>query len=136
MNEIRKIVADTYRKVIADGPYPTEFKRALRAHERMPVFFDNLVREMSKPGLNPTRETIEMATRDLTKIFVAAVHKQGEERLMSPIRKAMLKARQSQIQEMKRLGDAMVQQGEMNEQVTQDKAGNETRKAAVRIEKL
>jgi hypothetical protein len=133
MNEIRKIVSDTYRQTIADGPYPTDFKKALRTHERIPSFFQNLVKEFSKPGLNPKRDTIVMATRDMTNLFVQAVHQHAEERLMSPLKKAMMKARQSQIKEMKKLGDALVAQGDANEEISQDKAGNKISKATVQI---
>jgi hypothetical protein len=136
MNEIRKIVSETYRRTISDGAWPEEFKRALKAHERIPVFFDNLVKQLSKPGLNPTRETIELATRDLTRVFAAAVHRKAEERIMSPVRQAMLKAQQSRIAEMKKLGDALDLQGEANEKVTQDKRGNEISSAQVKIDKI
>jgi hypothetical protein len=135
VNEIRELVRKTYQNEINNGPYPEEFKRALKTHERIPVFFNNLVREMSKPGLNPSRETIIMAARDLTKIFVAAVHKQAEERVMSPIRQAMMKADQTRVAEMKKLGDAFDQQGEEHEQVTQDKKGT-TSRAVINADKI
>lgn len=136
MSEIGKIVRDTFRRTIQDGPYPTEFKRALKIHERIPAFFGNLVREFSKPGLNPSRETIENATRDMTKLFVQLVHQQAEERIMSPLKQALLKDKVARLAEMRKLSDAIDQQGEANEKVTQDKAGNEISRAQIKADGL
>lgn len=134
MNPIRKIITETYQKTITDGPYNSELKRSLRVHERVPVFFDNLTRELSKPGFNPTREQIELATRDLTHVFIRAVHMKAEERVMSPLKKAMAKAAKSRADEMKRLVIAIEKQGEENEQITEDKKG-ETSRSVVNVEK-
>lgn len=130
--EIRKIVEETYRKVIKEGPYPDDFKRSLKTHERIPRFFDNLVRELSKPLLNLKRETIELAATDMTRVFVRACFAKAEERVMSPVKKAMLKARQSRIAEMKKLGDALVAQGDANEQIKKTAKG-ETSYSQVKI---
>ncbi len=132
MNEIRKLVSETYRRTIQDGPYPTEFKRALRTHERIPAFFDNMVKEFSRPAMSKVpRATIEAATVDMTNLFVTMVHRQAEERLMTPIKKAMMKAQADRIKDMKKLGDALEKQGEENEKVTQDKAGNQISTATI-----
>lgn len=121
--EIRKIVEETYRKVIKEGPYPEDFKRSLKTHERIPRYFDNLVRELSKPLLNLKRETIELAATDMTRLFVRACFQRAEERVMSPVKKAMLKAQHARIQEMKKLGDAFAAQGDANEKVKKTAKG-------------
>lgn len=121
--EIRKIVEDTYKRVIKEGPYPEDFKRSLKTHERIPRYFDNLVRELSKPLLNLKRETIEMAARDMTHLFVRACFAKAEERVMSPVKKVMLKAQQARIAEMKKLGDAFAAQGDANEQIKKTAKG-------------
>lgn len=125
MSEIRAICRKAYQEYVKAQPYPTELKNALKAHERVPAFIDNLAREFSKPGLKVNRETVEMAVRDLTNVFVSAVKIQAEQRLMNPLKIAMVKAEQARKAEMNQLADALDKQGDMNEQVTQDQRGNQ-----------
>ncbi len=134
MNDIRKICQDEYQKYVKDQPIPVELKRALRAHERIPLFIDNMAHQFAqceKRNVKVSREQIISAVRDLTKIFILNVTQQAEERAMSPIKKAHLKAKASQIADMKKLGDALVNKGDAIEEVTQDKKGNQTSKATV-----
>lgn len=121
--EIRKIVVDVYRKTIKEGPYPDDFKRALRTHERVPLFINNLVRELSAPLLNVKRETIELAARDMTRLFVSGCFVKAEERAMSEVRKAQLKAQAQRVKEMKQLADAVDAQGEANEKIIETEKG-------------
>ena len=90
MSTLGDLIKSTYQETIKEGPWPDELKRSLRAHERIPAFFGNLHKEFDKPGLNLKRETVVMAVRDMTMLFVAAVHRKAEERIMSPLKKAQL----------------------------------------------
>lgn len=133
---IKKIVRETYQECVKNCQYSDDFKRSLKAHERIPVFFNNLVREFSGPGMKLKRETIVKATQDLTALFIKAIHLKGEERLMSPLRLAMAKAKQDQVREMQKLSDALEHEGEAHETVTQDKAGNETVRQEINLDKI
>lgn len=123
MSELRKIIHDEYRKTVKNGPWRDELKQALKVHERIPVFFERLVKEFSRPGLNVKRETIELAVKDMTFMFVAAVHRRAEERLMSPLEIALRKSKNSRMSEMNQLADALDKQGEANEEVSETQKG-------------
>lgn len=80
------LVRRDYQEAVALADAPTELKRSLAAHERVPGFIDNLARELSRvPGLK--RETIKVAVYELTNLFIANVKRRADEMHMSEVEK-------------------------------------------------
>ncbi len=132
--EVRKICLEAYQSYVRNMPFPNELKRALKAHERVPAFIDNLAEQFSKPGLKISRDTMVSAVHDLTNLFVSCVGRQAEERLTSPLAKAVKLAEIDRKKEIDRQVDLINEGGK--EYVTQDKAGNETIHQVVNVEKV
>ncbi len=89
--DAREFCRKTYRDYIQRAPIPTELKRSLRTHERVPAFIDNLAKELLKVNSKVKRENLVTAVESMTGLFINAVHRQAEEKAMSPIKKMMLK---------------------------------------------
>lgn len=89
--EIRDLCRKTYRETIAGLDISPDFKRALRIHERLPAFIDNLARELSTMKFKVTKEHVINSTRGMTKMFVANVERQNRERVMSDLAKMDLR---------------------------------------------
>ena len=114
-----------------DADVPQGLKDALKTHERIPVFIDNLAAQLS--GIKKiSREQVVSAVRDLSHVFVRAVRLQADERVISPLKKAIAKAEASRKAEMDKLVDAIDTRGITN--ATQDKAGNETHRQEIEID--
>ena len=114
-----------------DADVPQGLKDALKTHERIPVFIDNLAAQLS--GIKKiSREQVVSAVRDLSHVFVRAVRLQADERVISPLKKAIAKAEASRKAEMDKLVDAIDTRGITN--VTQDTAGNETHRQEIEID--
>ncbi len=130
--EIRTICRKAYQEQVARLP-STELRKALAAHERVPLFIDNLAREFSGCKFKITKEQIISAVNDMTKIFVSAVVMQAEERVLSPLRQAVMKEEKARKAEMNRLADAVIGKVEASEQITQDAQGNQTSRSIVKF---
>lgn len=102
MSDVRELCRKTYREYIETQPIPTELRRALRTHERVPNFIDNLSREIHKVHTGVKRETIIKMVEDMTKFFVIAVTQSAEEKAMSPIKKAMILARKAEADQFRK----------------------------------
>jgi post-segregation antitoxin (ccd killing protein) len=123
--DLRKLVTDTFRSTIKNGDYPPDLKSFLLLHERRAKFFNNLVAEFTNPKFKKlTREKIESMVRETTQIFVLAAKRRADELNMSKIKQGMIKAAESKKAEMRKLSEVM--DAREKENVTQDKAGNET----------
>lgn len=136
MSEIRDLCRKTYQEWVNGGAYPAELKRALRAHERVPLFIDNLAKEFTTMKFKVKKEQIISAVRDLTRVFISNVIREAEERALSPLKIAMMKAEQSRKDEMSRLADAVNRLGDQNEKIIQDSAGNKTSRATINLDQL
>lgn len=79
---------------------PTELRRSLRAHERVPMFIDNLAKELRKMPMTLKRETIHDAVRDLTLLFINTAQTARDQKMLSVMSKLSLEA---QIQKRKDL---------------------------------
>lgn len=90
-SEIRDLCRQTFRETVLTMEIPRELKVALKVHERVPVFIDNLAKELSTTQFKVTKEHVIQATRDLTKTFALLVERQAKERVMSDIGKAMIR---------------------------------------------
>ncbi len=90
--ELRKLCIETYQGYIREhARIPKELKRALKTHERVPVFIDRMVGEIKKAPKAFTRESIISVTRDMAEIFILNVERMAEERLLSPLKKAQMR---------------------------------------------
>ncbi len=131
--EIRTICRRTYQKTIADDiTIPSELRRALRTHERVPRFIDNLAQELSRvPKI--TKEEIEVAARDMTGFFLVSFVVSAEQRVLSPIEKHR---RQRIIDGRKEFRESVekMERGEFHG-VVQDQKG-ETSFTKTEVEKL
>jgi F0F1-type ATP synthase membrane subunit b/b' len=130
--ELREICRKVYQETIIGAPIPNELKRSLKAHERVPAFIDNLAREFSKAKVSVRRETIEQAARDMTHLFVNAIHQQAEEKLMSPIKRAMLQKKLDDANEFRKEADALEEKTKV--EIVQDSRGFETRKETTALD--
>lgn len=110
--DLMDVCRKAYQDTIRDSDYPSEFKRFLRTHERVPKFVDNLAKDFrNHAGMKFTRDQIEYAVREATKLFVFAAHRQAEERVMSPLAKAVLKKREDDKETFRKEAEALDRKG-------------------------
>lgn len=115
MSGVKDIIRKAYQAQIREGGYNSELIRALRVHERVPVFIDNMAKEFStQKGMKFNRDQIEFAAREMTKVFVIMVERQAEERLMSPLAKAMRKAKVDAEETFRKEAEALEKKGADN----------------------
>lgn len=119
--DIRDLCRRTYREYVEKRVDDTELRRALRTHERVPAFIDNLARELGRLESNVKRETIERAVTDMTAMFVGLAKRQFHERVMSKLAIGLHEKREREKEEFRREVDALERKG--TESVTQDKTG-------------
>lgn len=105
--DLRALCISIYQDFVRTAEIPTELKRSLRSHERVPVFVDNLCHEIKKLTFTPRRETLELMVRDMTRIFINAVQRQAEERIMSPVKKLAILKRQADADAFRKEADEL-----------------------------
>ena len=81
MNLRQCIVAD-YREYISLNCKDPELKKRLLAHERQPLFFDNLQGQLMRAH-KLTRTQIKLVTYDMTQWFLNVAQKKANELIMS-----------------------------------------------------
>lgn len=126
----RDICRAAYQSYIATAEMPEDLRRSLKTHERVPAFIDNLAMHVERIEKSPklkarTRLNIEKITSlaiDFTKVFVANVIRQADERRMSDAEKQRILKAQSDAKEL----DKLVEETITHEQIRTDSAGNET----------
>jgi hypothetical protein len=128
--DTRDFCRQIYRETI-ERIDDSELKRALRTHERVPGFIDNLAREFGCLSFSVKREAIERAVRDMTNVFVQCVKRQSEERIMSDMAKLTLKAEAQAREEFRAEAEALDQK--TSEVTTYDSTGNETTKQTTEV---
>lgn len=80
--DLRSIIVKIYQAKVDKAEIPNELKRALRSHERVPKFVDNLTRELRQvKGLR--MDQIKDATESLTEFFIKNVEAMAESRVIS-----------------------------------------------------
>lgn len=86
------IIAD-YQEKVAMMDIPSELRTALKAHERVPQFVDNLLKEINNfpRKLNVNRFKLKNLVYDMTEVFVRGVEATIRARQMSEIEKNSLK---------------------------------------------
>jgi len=99
-----------YQEKVAMMNVDSELKRALRTHERIPVLFTNLARELHKiQGL--TREQIKMIVYDYTEIYMRNVERMANERVMSEVKKSTIEAEHKEKENLKALAEKVYETG-------------------------
>lgn len=86
---LRDLVVKEYQQTITNSlEIPRELKDALKVHERMPAFMDNLCKELSNPlfakhSNNQLREIVN----DATMFFISLVKQKANEQMLSDLAK-------------------------------------------------
>lgn len=110
MNEI-ELARKTYAHHVQSRlDIPAELKNALKTHECVPLFIDNLARELKKiHGIN--KDNIEYAVRNLTDLFIQNVIKKRDFDMQSEAQKLVLKEQQLRKERLKKEVDALESKG-------------------------
>lgn len=132
--DIRTLCLRTYQDYVRTASIPNELRRSLRAHERVPRFIDNLADQFKRLTFEVKKETIEHAVRDMTRLFVANVQRQAEEKSFSSLKRSMI-IREAELKARARaLVDRVLDGGKTH--VTQDQKGNTTERQTIIAEQI
>lgn len=93
---IRKLIEEDYRECVAlMTNLPSEFKRALKTHERMPALFKKLESELvnveKRLGVID-RATIKMCVYDITNMFIRMAKAQVDRKIQTKAKDVALDA--------------------------------------------
>lgn len=94
---VREMVLSDYRERVSLNPnIPGELRSALKTHERVPVFVDNLCKEIAKFDRLPKkikidRMKLKKLVYDMTDMFCLAVKSEADNRYKSDIEKAIMR---------------------------------------------
>lgn len=99
---IRELCRKEYQFVVRTMEMPEELRRALKSHERVPLFIDNLAREFGKLTFQAKKETIVQAVHDMTKLFIVGVRANAEAMQMSSLERARLEREAEKAERMKK----------------------------------
>jgi proline dehydrogenase len=122
MSELRRLCREQYAaRVAMRQDIPNELKRALKTHERVPVFVDNLVKQLNHPKIRKDigQATIIMAIHDMTDIYINNVMKMADERRLSDLEKSRRVKKSEDLQLVRDLADSMM--GEAGEHTLGEK---------------
>ncbi len=130
-HDIRSLCREQYAARIAMRiDIPADLKRALKTHERVPAFIDNLSKALYKVPKDIKTETIIMAVHSLTDLFISNVMRKSDESRMSAMEKHRLLADEAKKAAARAWADEVV--GE--EKVTRNAEGHETASQTVHID--
>lgn len=80
---LRRLIIRYFQERVNQAPMENELRRALKVHERVPLFIDNMARELSRvKGLTVTH--VRDVTESMTDFFIETVKAHTEQRLLSP----------------------------------------------------
>lgn len=120
----RDFARKTYREYIENHLLiPTEFKRALKTHERVPRFIDNLSAQLLKIPGGIKRENIKKCVEDMTEMFWRAAMRKADEAAMSPLERALIRTQFERKQAAEKLSDDLFGGGNTNETQIQTEKG-------------
>lgn len=99
--DLKTIVRQDYQEAVRLLPgIPDELRKGLKTNERVPLFIDNLTKEIaSLPAhIRPQRLKIKQIVYDLTNTFILNVKRQADEKHLSDIAKtAILEKEQARL---------------------------------------
>lgn len=118
---MKKLIYDSYCEAVALSKAPNELKRALKTHERTPVFINNLEKELKKvdPRILNTI-TIKNTVYDLTNLYIHNVMRLANEKQMSALDKFQMQQKQSKLKKFKDDADKMMRTGIITEDMLED----------------
>ncbi len=101
---LRALVYQSYQTTVALAQIPDELKRALKTHERVPRFVNNLVKELEAvPDLKKT--TIIDTVTSLTNVFLSNIQRKAEVDQMSALKKLELQKQAERAEEFKKAAE-------------------------------
>jgi len=89
--DLRQLCVSTYQDFVKNEPMPDDLRRALKTHERVPVFIDGLVKELSNVKHSVPKQSIIDAVHSMSKVFLRCVEQKAKELYMSDIAKLTIK---------------------------------------------
>lgn len=104
-----KLVRETYKEAIALNPrINSDLRAALRAHERMPLFLQNLAKELeivqadrvNKWKKPYTEKNIKDLIYDMVEVFISGVELEANARRESDIKKKMAEYKAQQQKDL------------------------------------
>lgn len=131
MADIRTVCRREFRRYIEESDMPREFKATLKTHERVPVFIDNLAKQLSGLPHHINRDDIVGAVRDLTRTFIHAVKLKMDQDRRSQLENARLKAEADKATATDRQADYLESLGADRVQIKTDEKGNTIEKQTI-----
>jgi hypothetical protein len=131
-HDLREFVRKIYQNFVeTDESVPSELRRALRAHERVPAFIDKMSAELNLVGDHVKKENVEQAVRDMCRFFISNVKRAAEEKATSPLEKARLISIQDEANRIRQAADKVEQKEGDSERVESAPKGEITRSEIV-----
>lgn len=125
--QFKKWIEEDYAEAVRLLPdIPEELRRALKAHERIPVFFENLNRELFKMSLKHKmdRQTVKQLVYDMTNFFCINVRRMCDERVMSDIAKTVAQRKADEFKDLEATADGKIS-GEYTELIKEVQDGGD-----------
>ena len=109
----RGLVTRAYQKALLKLDIDSDLRRALKSHERVPKFIDNLSEEFTKLASSrlkigkqlPAEKHLEAIVVDFTTVFVQGIQNQAEKRYESDIQKMLRKAEEDNRRDLEQTID-------------------------------
>lgn len=120
--DIKQMIrADYQERVALRQDIPSEFKKSLKTHERIPVFVDNLAKEIGKiPDARRKngqplrwkldRRKLKDLVYSMTDLFISSALKHCEDRHKSDLQKALEKEQAEKFKGLNNEGDGVVEE--------------------------
>jgi hypothetical protein len=106
------VIADYQEFIAISSDIPEDLKSALKAHERVPAFFDALSYQLSLVEKNNphliNRAVIKKATYDLADLFIKGVKHRADIKMMSDASRSVIN---SKVSEKQQLDNALDKEG-------------------------
>ncbi len=127
--DLRDYIRKLWQEEVRTAEMPSELRKWLRAHERVPTFVDRLSEQLGNLTFTPKKEVIERAVRDMCKLTISMILKKAEEDALSPIARAVIERKKSEWAELKAQSEALDKLGEDHE--TKNQKGQTQRQVVV-----
>lgn len=94
--DLRQMIIQDYQEKVAMMDIPSDLKTALKSHERVPQFVDNLLKEINNfpRKLKVNRYKLKSLVYDMTELFIKGVETTSKVRQMSEIERNALKPKE------------------------------------------
>jgi hypothetical protein len=123
-NDLVQIVRQAYKDYIMTAPpeeVSSELREALKVHERIPLFVDNMARQIQimekRKGKHLKKWQIEWVVKDMVRIFIRGVELKKEKMYTSDVERRRRETEAQTIKDMRDLADAITGEGDETEEV-------------------